>query len=338
MMSEVGHKLNAMHDTDIDDRDEAWRKDRRRLLEQYNNLVRKHELDRDARELAFARAVLQVLRKANDVVCEAAVVADFTTTALHRLSESENAAASSQGHAAASAAGPQHDVSAHEKYMNFFLKGTGRTAADGALGSSSPEPEVTDVQEKWLDEQWAMHWLALGGFEPSKEGAAQFDNQGWLPLHHAIQATQHWTYAHNVCRGLIQMMHPNLLQARTRGGRPSGYTCLHLASNNSDRIFEKKFLVQKLLSHNVDINATDTDKGRTALHLAAGTGQVDVARVLVEARADINILDAYGKNPLDEAIGSSSTMKKHSVKFVRDRELAVVVERLFGIMTELVVL
>jgi hypothetical protein len=99
-----------------------------------------------------------------------------------------------------------------------------------------------------------------------------------------------------------------------------------------------KFLVQKLLSLNVDINATDTDGGRTALHLADGTGQVDVARVLVEARADTNILDAYGKNALDKAIGSSSTMRKHSVKFVRDRELAVVVERLFGIMTELVVL
>ena len=124
MMSEVGHKLNAMHDTDIDDHDGAWRKDRRRLLEQYYNIVRKHELDRDARELAFARAALQVLRKANDVVCEAAVVADFTTTALHRLRESENAAASSQGHASASAAGPQHDVSAHEKYLNFFVKDT----------------------------------------------------------------------------------------------------------------------------------------------------------------------------------------------------------------------
>ena len=75
--------------------------------------------------------------------------------------------------------------------------------------------------------------------------------------------------------------------------------------------------------------------GRTALNFAAGTGQVDVVRVLVEARADINIVDAYGKNPLDKAIGSSSTMRKHSVKFGRARELAVVVERLFGIMPEL---
>ena len=331
-MSEVGLKLYDMHDTDIPDRDQEWRQDRRHYLEQYNNIGRKHELERDSREQAFARAVMQVLQKANDRVCEAAVVSDFTTTALNRLRESEKTAASSQGDASASAAGPQHDVSANEKYMNFFLKGSGRTAADGALGGSSPEPEVTHVQKKWSDEQWAMHWLALGGFEPSAKGAAQFDNNGWLPLHHAIQATQHWTYAHDVCRGLMQLMPRELLGARTRGGRPRGYTCLHLASNNSDRIFEKKFLVQKLLGRNVDINATDAEGGRTALHFAAGTGQVDVAKVLVQAGADINIVDKWGENPLDKAIGSSSTMRTHSVKFVRARELAVVVERLFGIL------
>ena len=90
-----------------------------------------------------------------------------------------------------------------------------------------------------------------------------------------------------------------------------------------------------MLDRNVDINATDADGGRTALHFAAGTGQVDVAKVLVQAGADINIVDNWGKNPLDKVMGSSSTMRTHSVKFCRARELAVVVERLFGIMTEL---
>ena len=68
------------------------------------------------------------------------------------------------------------------------------------------------------------------------------------------------------------------------------------------------------------------------MHFAAGTGQVDVAKVLVQAGADINIVDKWGKNPLDKAIGSSSTMRMRSVKFVRVRELAVVVKRLFGIL------
>ena len=133
-------------------------------------------------------------------------------------------------------------------------------------------------------------------------------------------------------------MHGRMLEHGTGGGRPSGYTCLHLASNNSDRIFEKKFLVQTLLDRHVDINARDTAGGRTALMFAAGTGQVDVAKVLVEARADIHIVDSYGKNALEKAIQTSGQLARHSVKFVRARELAVVVERLFGILDGTLVL
>ena len=332
----IGVSLQNLHAEDIEMRDENWRLDRRTLFEQYHKIGLAHDRLRVSREEDFAKAVTQVLRNANARVGEAAFVSDFTTTALERLREPEQTAASSQE--AASAAGPQPDVSPKEKYLTFFLAGTGRTAADGALGSTSPEPEPTQEQKKWKDEQWAMHWLVLGGFEPSPAGAAQVDDDGWLPLHHAIQATQHWTSAHNVCRGLMQMMPSQLLKARTAGGRPSGYTCLHLASNNSDKIFQKRFLVHKLLERNVDVNATDTDGERTALHFAAGTGQVDVAKVLVEARADIRLLDRYGKNALDKALGSSSQMKGHSVKFVRARELAVVVERLFGILDGTLVL
>ena len=191
------------------------------------------------------------------------------------------------------------------------------------MGASSPEPELTDEQENWQrlsgnasDREWAMHWLRLGGFEPSAQGAAQFDSDGWLPLHHAIQATVHWTKAHDVCRGLMMMMDDQLLRAKTRGGRPAGYTALHLASNNSDRIFERRFLVDCLLKRDADVNARDL-QGRTLLHLAAGTGVVDVAKVLVRHGADMHAVDNAGKNALDRAMGCSGQMKTHSVKFVR---------------------
>ena len=336
-MGQIADKLNDLFDVDAgaEDRDELWRKDRRLALERHDQIVFNYGLDCKAREMAFARAVMAVLRNANERVCEAALQADFTSTALNRLRESVEGEASSQ----VDAAGPELDVRPKTKYLNYFLKGTGRTAAEGAPSATSREPELTDEQKKGLsDVQWAMFWLLLGGFEPSADGAAQPDQDGWLPLHHAIQATQHWTYAHDVCRGLIALMEGPMLEASTDGGRPCGYTCLHLASNNSDRIFEKKHLVRALLERNVDVNATDTDGERTALHFAAGTGQVDVAKVLVEARADIHLLDRYGKNALDKALGSSSQMKGHSVKFVRARELAVVVERLFGILDGTLVL
>ena len=63
MMSEVGNQLNDLHDTDIAARDQEWRQDRRLCLERYNTIWRTHELECDAREQDFARAVMQVLKK-----------------------------------------------------------------------------------------------------------------------------------------------------------------------------------------------------------------------------------------------------------------------------------
>ena len=85
------------------------------------------------------------------------------------------------------------------------------------------------------------------------------------------------------------------LRAKTRGGRPSGYSALHLASNGSDRTFERHYLVDLLLRRDADVNARD-QQGRTPLHLAAGTGVVDVAKMLVHHCADIEAVDNFGKN------------------------------------------
>ena len=50
----------------------------------------------------------------------------------------------------------------------------------------------------------------------------------------------------------------------------------------------------------IDINQGDYDK-RTALHLAAGEGHLDICQLLCEAGADVNVEDRWGHRPLDEA-------------------------------------
>ena len=56
-----------------------------------------------------------------------------------------------------------------------------------------------------------------------------------------------------------------------------------------------------------DMGAADYD-GRTALHLAACEGHIDVIRFLVETcRVDINVEDNWGNIPIDEA-------KRHGYK------------------------
>jgi ankyrin repeat protein len=103
------------------------------------------------------------------------------------------------------------------------------------------------------------------------------------------------------------MMPRKRLQAKTQGGRPEGYTALHLACNGSDRIFQRHTIVELLLRRNADVNALD-DKGRTPLHHAAGTGVLEAAKLLVGAGAVIDAVDDAGKNALDKCTGSSGTL------------------------------
>jgi serine/threonine protein kinase len=63
------------------------------------------------------------------------------------------------------------------------------------------------------------------------------------------------------------------------------------------------------------MNEGDYDK-RTALHLAAGEGHVDILNVLLKAGADPNAQDRWGGRPLDDAIRNchedcAKALKKH---------------------------
>jgi adenylate kinase len=63
--------------------------------------------------------------------------------------------------------------------------------------------------------------------------------------------------------------------------------------------------VKALLEYgNIDLNQGDYDK-RTALHLAAGEGRLEVVQILCEAGADVNAKDRWGNRPLDDAIAAN---------------------------------
>eukprot|EP00535_Pseudo-nitzschia_heimii_P008861 CAMPEP_0197187660 /NCGR_PEP_ID=MMETSP1423-20130617/16286_1 /TAXON_ID=476441 /ORGANISM="Pseudo-nitzschia heimii, Strain UNC1101" /LENGTH=604 /DNA_ID=CAMNT_0042639297 /DNA_START=8 /DNA_END=1819 /DNA_ORIENTATION=- len=55
-----------------------------------------------------------------------------------------------------------------------------------------------------------------------------------------------------------------------------------------------------LMSGDIDVNEGDYDK-RTALHLAAGEGNVDIVRLLCNKKANVNTEDRWGNRPLDDA-------------------------------------
>lgn len=73
--------------------------------------------------------------------------------------------------------------------------------------------------------------------------------------------------------------------------------------------------VKLLLARGAEIDAKSPHFGKTALFQAAYDGRVDMAEVLVAAKADVNALDAYGNNPLREAIvGKKPSMVKFLIE------------------------
>jgi len=91
---------------------------------------------------------------------------------------------------------------------------------------------------------------------------------------------------------------------RSKGAR-TGSSNLHanfITAAAAGDIDEVQMLIQ---ISNVDINRGDYDS-RTALHLAAHEGQVDIVQLLCKNGADVNVVDRWGGMPLDDAISGNS--------------------------------
>ena len=75
---------------------------------------------------------------------------------------------------------------------------------------------------------------------------------------------------------------------------PAGMLCGAAAEGDLDKM-------RQLIGHGVSPNACDYD-GRTALHLAACEGIVNVIEFLIQNRAEVNVVDRWNNTPLDDAV------------------------------------
>lgn len=85
-----------------------------------------------------------------------------------------------------------------------------------------------------------------------------------------------------------QKVRPNL------GGY--GRTALHYAAAENNTVD-----AQELIACRVDVHAKD-DNEWTALHLAAQSNSFEVARLLIEAGAEVDPADSLGNTPLSTAV------------------------------------
>jgi len=74
------------------------------------------------------------------------------------------------------------------------------------------------------------------------------------------------------------------------------------AAHRGDRAAAKRLVAEK-----VDVNAPGPD-GATALHEAARQDDVEMARLLIEGGANVDVANRYGVRPLSIAAANGSTL------------------------------
>ena len=104
------------------------------------------------------------------------------------------------------------------------------------------------------------------------------DNEKWMPTEHAVSEA-------SIISKLNEI---DNLEQKDKNGR----TLLVNAV-----CYERKNVVKYLLSKNVDVNV-HVDRGFTALHLAAETGNFDIAELLLKNGAEVDSMDMFGATPL----------------------------------------
>jgi len=111
------------------------------------------------------------------------------------------------------------------------------------------------------------------------------------------------TALHHAAFAGYESLARRLLDFRAEVNRKTdyGFTAL-MAAVQSQNVM----LLSSLLERGAEVNARTEFDGRSALHLGAATGDVELCRLLIDARADPQSKDRKGKTPVDKAQDSGN--------------------------------
>ncbi|KAM4611597.1 ankyrin repeat domain-containing protein 53 [Polymixia lowei] len=116
------------------------------------------------------------------------------------------------------------------------------------------------------------------------------DRQGLSVLHVAC--------LHGQLACVEMLVDSGLVEINT--GCPQGQRPIHMVLSLQS-LPNSSACLKYLLEHGADVNASATDSGQTALHLAAAQGLLECSEILVRAGADVHAQDSRGHKPLDLA-------------------------------------
>ena len=129
-------------------------------------------------------------------------------------------------------------------------------------------------------------------------GPLAVDNNGWSLLHHAAVQSQHGRGMIEVFRDLLEVVPVEVVDQRTGGGTPTGWSALSLVCNARDSANERADIARLLVEKRADLEVRNAS-GATPLVSACAVGFWSVVRILLDARADAFATNNRGRNAMD---------------------------------------
>ena len=143
-----------------------------------------------------------------------------------------------------------------------------------------------------------MYGAAREFAENKGYGSLAVDNNGWTLLHHAAVQSQHGRGMIEILRGLLEAVPVEVVDQRTGGGTPTGWSALSLVCNARDSANERADIARLLVEKRADLEVRNAS-GATPLISACAVGFWSVVRALLGARADAFATNNRGRNAMD---------------------------------------
>ena len=156
--------------------------------------------------------------------------------------------------------------------------------------------QITDLQD-----MGGLQGAALEFAEGKGYGPLSVDSCGWTLLHHAVVQSQHRRGMLEVVRGLLEVMPVEVVDQRTGGGTPMRWSALSFVCNARDPHNERTEIARLLVEKRANLEVRNAS-GATPLITACAAGFSSVVKVLLDAGADPFATNTRGKNALDSCL------------------------------------
>ena len=135
------------------------------------------------------------------------------------------------------------------------------------------------------------------------------DGNGWNALHHAVQLSGSSANAKGLVEELLPLLSEATISATTVAGRPTGWTALHMVGNGKGP--GRADIATSLLQHRADPTIRNPN-GACGLLCAAGTGQLEVCRSMVDSgKFSLTTRNNNGQGLLEVCERSNGTVKEY---------------------------